>query len=86
MKNIKIEKWKDEFYCQTTYNSTLVKLCIDNTSFLPAQWLTAIRYANLKLMLKWLKGNHSYLLSNASQTFQLCEDVKIKTLETQQRL
>ena len=78
VKKVKIEKWNEEFYGQSTYGTTLVSLQIDGTFKVPAQWLTTVSYAKAKNLLKWLKLKHGYLVTNKKSP---CKNVEWKTLK-----
>ena len=78
VKELKIEKWNEEFYGQTTFRTTLVNFQRNSTCKVPAQWLTIVNHGEVKSLLKWLKEKHSYLMVNKTAS---CEDVEWKTLK-----
>ena len=78
VKNLKIEKWKEEFYGQSTYGTTIVNLQRDSTYKVPAQWLTTVSQTEAKSLLKWMKQKHPHLKNVEAS---LCEDVQWKSLK-----
>ncbi len=78
VKKLKIEKWNQEFYGQSTYGTTIVNLQRDGKYRVPAQWLTTVSRAKAKSLLKWLKCKHSYLMANKTSP---CKDVHWKSLK-----
>ena len=78
VKELKIEKWNEEFYGQSTFRTKLVNLQRDCPSKIPAQWLTVVNHGEAKSLLKWLKQKHPYLMVKKTVP---CEDVEWKTLK-----
>lgn len=79
VKKLKVEKWKEEFYGQSTNGTRLVILQKDGTNSyrLPAHWLTMVSHSEGASLLKWVKCKHSYLMSNKTSLYQ---DVQWSTL------
>ena len=78
VKKVKIEEWKQEFYGQSTYGTTIVNLQRNGTYRVPAQWLTTVSSTEAKSLLKWLKQKHPYLKADKESH---SEDVQWKSLK-----
>ena len=75
VKRLKVEKWNQEFYGQSSYGTTLVNLQRDEGCRVPAQWLTIVGQMEARSLLNWLKRKHPYLMNRQKPA---CEDVKFK--------
>ncbi|XP_032235417.2 shieldin complex subunit 2 [Nematostella vectensis] len=62
MTSVKIEKWKDEYIGQTTYQSSLYNLHQPEMP-LPSDWLKLVSQTRIDQLMSWARRSHRYLFS-----------------------